>query len=218
LIPVFHLTRRRFLALSAALPLALPAQAAPRKALSAQDRADVERAEAFLNSFSTLKARFLQIAPNGAQTEGTAFFSRPGRMRLQYDPPSPMLVVADGRFLIVHDRDLDAPSYIPLDSTPAGILVRDNVRLDDKDVAVIRVGRAPGILTVSLVQADDPGQGELTLVFTERPFALKQWRVLDPQGNTTAVSLFETQTGLPLDPRLFEFKDPSQTRPKLREG
>jgi outer membrane lipoprotein-sorting protein len=214
-----HFTRRHLLATAlAALPFARPSLAAPRKALSAQDKADVDRAEAFLNSFTTLKARFLQIAPNGGQTEGTAFFSRPGRMRLQYDPPSPMLVVADGRFLIVHDKELDAPSYIPLDSTPAGILVRENIHLDGKDISVLRVGHAPGILTVTLVQSDDPGQGELTLVFSERPFALKQWRVLDPQGNVTAVSLFETQTGLALDPKLFEFKDPSVAKPKLREG
>ncbi|CAA7622853.1 Outer-membrane lipoprotein carrier protein [Magnetospirillum sp. LM-5] len=213
-----HLTRRRLLALLATTILAGPAMAAPRKALSAQDKADVERAEEYLNSFTTLRARFLQTAPNGSQAEGTAYFSRPGRMRLQYDPPSPMLVVADGTFLIVHDKELDAPSYIPLDSTPAGILVRKNVHLDGKDVAVTKVGRAPGILTVSMVQADDPGQGELTLVFTERPFALKQWRVLDPQGNVTQVSLFDTQTGLSFDPKLFEFKDPSNTRPKLREG
>ena len=100
------------LALGALAPAGLvawqnPAEAAgPRRAtLSPQDRADVERAETYLNQITTLKARFLQLAPHGGQAEGTAYFSRPGRMRLQYDPPSPMLVVADGTFLIVsHNR------------------------------------------------------------------------------------------------------------------
>ncbi|MGE5548170.1 MAG: LolA family protein [Solirubrobacterales bacterium] len=194
------------------------AAAGARKPLSPQDRADVERAEAYLNSVTTLRARFLQIAPNGGQAEGTAYFSRPGRMRLQYDPPSPMLVVADGKFLIVYDKSLGEPSYIPLGSTPAGILVRENVRLDGHDVTVTRVTRGPGVLNVSLVESEDPGQGELTLVFSENPFALRQWRVLDAQGQTTTVSLYEAQAGIALDSKLFKFVDPKFANPFPNQG
>ncbi|MGE5478424.1 MAG: LolA family protein [Bacteroidales bacterium] len=219
------LSRRRLLmavsgaALAGALPV-LPALAAPKRAaaLSAQDKADVARAEEYLNSVTTLKARFLQIAANGNQAEGTAYLSRPGKMRLQYDPPSPMLVVADGTFLIVHDRELGEPSYIPLGSTPAGVLVREDVRLIGKDVTVTRVQRLPGVLNVSLVEADEPDAGELTLVFSESPFALRQWRVVDAQGSITTVSLYESQTGLKLDPKLFEFKDPNFGKIKMRDG
>lgn len=221
---VMPLTRRRLLfaatAALGAVACGVPVRAAgPKRApLSAQDRADVARAEDYLNSVTTLKARFLQVSANGGQAEGTAYLARPGRMRLQYDPPSPMLVVADGTFLIVHDKELGEPSYIPLNATPAGILVRDNVRLDGKDVAVTRVVRLPGVLNVSLVEVDDPGQGELTLVFSEAPFALRQWRVVDAQGATTTVSLYESQSGLKLDPKLFEFKNPSFGKPKLRDA
>lgn len=217
---LFPKLRKTALAVAALLALgAAGAEAAgPRKTLSAQDRADVERVESYLNQVTTLKARFLQIAPNGGQAEGTAFVSRPGRLRLQYDPPSPLLVVADGTFLIVHDRELGEPSYIPLDSTPAGILVRENVQLDGKDVTVTRVTRSPGVLNVTLVESDDPGQGELTLVFSEKPFALRQWRVLDAQGNTTTVSLYEAQSGMILDPQLFRFKPPGFDKPKLNDG
>lgn len=221
------LSRRRLLmavsgvALAGALPGPFAvgaALAAPKRAaLSAQDKADVARAEAYLNSVTTLKARFLQIAGSGNQAEGTAYLSRPGRMRLQYDPPSPMLVVADGTFLIVHDKELGEPSYIPLGSTPAGVLVRENVQLIGKDVTVTRVVRLPGVLNVSLVETDEPDAGELTLVFSESPFALRQWRVVDAQGTTTTVSLYESQAGLKLDPKLFEFKDPNN-KLKLRDG
>jgi len=210
------------LSLAALTPLALsldPAQAAPKRVqLTAQDRADIARAEEYLNGVTTLKARFLQISASGGQVEGTAFLSRPGKMRLQYDPPSPMLVVADGTFLIVHDKELGEPSYIPLDSTPAGILVRDNVKLDGKDVQVTRVQRLPGVLNISMIEAGDAGQGELTLVFSEAPFALRQWRVVDAQGSATTVSLYESQTGLKLDPKLFKFENPNFIKPKLRDG
>jgi len=211
--------RRFLLTLLALLPLALPAQAAgPRKPLTDQDKADIVRAEAYMNGITTLKARFQQFAPNGNVSEGTAYFWRPGRMRLQYDPPSPILVVADGDFLIVHDQELGEPSYIPLGSTPAGVLVRENVQLNGKDLAVSRVTRAPGVLNIAVVESDDPAQGEITLVFTEQPFALRQWRVLDAQGSITTVSLYETQSGMTLDRKLFQFSDPKFTKPKLNDG
>ena len=194
-----------------------PAVAAEARhgALTAQDRADIRRAQDYLNGVTSLKARFLQISGNGNQAEGTAYLDRPGRLRLQYDPPSPLLVVADGTFLIVQDKTVDNPSYIPLGQTPAGVLVRDNVQLDGKDLRVTRVSRQPGVLAIGVEQADDPGEGELTLVFSDRPLELRQWRVLDAQGQITTVSLYGITTGMKLDPDLFEFKDPRFGRPKL---
>jgi outer membrane lipoprotein-sorting protein len=189
-----------------------------RLPLSPQDKADIARAEDYLNAVTTLKARFLQVSPNGNSAEGDAYLSRPGKLRMQYDPPSPLLVVADGTFLIVHDQQLGEPSYIPLNSTPAGILVRSGVKLDGGDVAVTRVSRQPGVVRISMVEADDPASGEITLVFTDRPFALRQWQVKDAQHQVTTVSLYQSQTGLSLDPKLFEFKNPKFTGPQLNLG
>lgn len=208
------------MALAAALaviaPAAWAAEAAGHKVeLSDRDRADIKQAETYLNGIATLKARFLQISDSGAQSEGTAYLSRPGKMRLQYDPPSPLLVLADGSFLIVLDKTVENPSYIPLGSTPAGILVRSNVQLSGKDLAVVRVRHQPGVVAISVIEADDPGDGELTLIFAERPFELKQWRIVDAQSQVTTVSLFDIETGLRLDPSLFEYKDPAYGRPKL---
>ncbi|EME68074.1 Outer membrane lipoprotein-sorting protein [Paramagnetospirillum caucaseum] len=196
------------------------AQAAPpaRTPLSAQDKADIARAEEYLNGVTTLKARFLQVSPNGASVEGDAYLSRPGRLRLQYDPPSPLLVVADGTFLIVHDSQLGEPSYIPLGSTPAGILVRPGLKLDGGDVNVTRVVRLPGVVRISMVEADDPAAGEITLVFSDKPFALRQWQVKDAQHQVTTVSLYQAQAGLSLDSKLFEFKNPKFTAPTLNTG
>jgi len=209
--------RTIFAALLLALGLSAGAAAADPKgaALTADDRADVARAEEYLNAVTTLKARFLQTSPNGVTVEGDAYLSRPGRLRLQYDPPSPLLVVADGTFLIVHDRELGAPSYIPLGSTPAGMLVQPNLRLTGGAVTVTRVARLPGVVRISAVETEDPAAGEITLVFSDRPFELRQWQVRDAQHQVTTVSLFESRTGLPLDPKLFKFVDPNMTKSPL---
>lgn len=195
---------------------AMPAAAAKPGRLTAQDMNDIGRAEAYLNSITTLSARFIQVSPSGVAAEGTAYLQRPGFMRLDYDPPNHIQLLADGRFLIYYDKQLDQTSYIGLNDTPAGILVRPQVRLEGGDVTVTGVARGPGMVAVSLIQATDPGAGEITLVFQERPFELKQWRVRDPQGQVTTVSLFGAQTGIRLDPNLFHFVDP-QARPRFKE-
>lgn len=173
--------------------------------LSDRDKADIGQAETYMNGITSLRAHFLQVANDGSQAEGTAYLSRPGKLRLQYDPPSPLLLLADGTFLIVDDKRDDNPSYLPLDSTPAGILVRDHVVLNGSDLKVIRVSHNPGVVIVTVVSASDPGQGQLALVFSERPFQLRQWQVTDPQGQVTTVSLYNVETGLALDKKLFQF-------------
>lgn len=196
----------RHLVAAALLAFILPGAASAR--LSNEDMADVQRAEQYLNQITTLKARFLQVAGNGATAEGVAYLSRPGRLRLDYLPPSPIQVYANGEMLVYYDKQLQQTSYVDIDQTPAGVLVRPHIRLAGGDIAVTDVRHGRGTLELDMVRARDPGAGSLTLIFEERPFALKQWRVRDPQGHVTTVSLFDAQTGLRLDPDLFRFVDP----------
>ncbi|MDR3439579.1 outer membrane lipoprotein carrier protein LolA [Telmatospirillum sp.] len=173
------------------------------------NKQDIDKAEAYLNAVTTLKARFMQVSPDGSTAEGTVMLWRPGRLRLDYDAPSPIQVIADGTFLIYYDKQLKQVSYVDLDSTPAGILVRPKVKLEGADLKVVKVFHQPGVINVSIVKADDPGQGRIMLVFTESPYQLRQWQVTDPQGQVTTVSLFEAETGISFDKELFRFKDPS---------
>lgn len=175
---------------------------------ASSDEAEIERAETYLNGINTFKAHFMQVGPDGSTAEGTVSLWRPGRLRLDYDPPSPIQVICDGNFLVYYDKQLDQVSYVGLDSTPAGILVRASIKLNSGDLKVTKVGHQPGILNVTVIKAADPGQGRITLVFTESPFVLKQWQVTDPQGQLTTVSLFDAETGLSFDKDLFYFKDP----------
>ena len=190
-------------ALLAALLLPAPVLAA----VSPQDQADIARAEASLNALRTLKARFLQIAPNGGVTNGTAWLERPGRMRFQYDPPAPFLLVAGHGLLVFYDAQLQQTSNIPLDRTPLGLLLRDNLRLSG-DVTVTRVQRQPGQVQITLLRTASPGDGTLTLVFTDPPLALRSWAVVAAHRRETRVTLLDVQLGGSFDQSLFTFIDP----------
>lgn len=207
------MNRRDLLRLSPTLLLApAMARAQPRFEPTAQDRADLARIETYLDSLRTLKARFLQVAPNGAITQGLAWLERPGRMRFQYDPPSPLLLVAGHGLVVFHDKQLNQTTNIPLGQTPLGILLADRVQLSG-GVTVTGMQRLPGQLQVSLVRTASPGDGTLTLVFADNPLALRQWTVLDAQRRETRVTLYNVELGGQFDSKLFEFIDPRAFQP-----
>ncbi len=185
-------------------PMAAHAQSA---ALSPQDRSDIARVEAYLNAVKTLYARFLQVAPDGGTTAGQAWLQRPGRMRFQYDPPAPFLLVGGHGLLVFHDSQLKQTSNIPLGQTPLGLLLQDNLRLSG-DVTVSRVTRLPGQLQVSLYRTATPQDGTLTLIFADNPLALRAWIVTDAQRHETRITLSNAQLGGSFDQKLFDFIDP----------
>ena len=184
------MNRRALLSLLLLTPLAAHAQTAP----SAQDKADIARIEAYMNGLRTLKARFLQVAPDGATTGGTAWLQRPGQMRFQYNPPSPLL-------------QLNQTTNIPLSSTPLGLLLQDNLKLSG-DVTVTSITRSPGQLQLTLVRTASPADGSLTLVFADNPLVLRQWAVVDSQRRETRVTLYDVELGGKFDPELFHYIDP----------
>ena len=206
--------RRDLLRLSLApvLLVAVRAQAQPRFQPTAQDNADLRRIEVYLDSLRTLKAHFLQVAPNGQITQGTAWLDRPGRMRFQYDAPSPLLLVAGHGLVVFHDKSLNQTSNIPISQTPLGILLADHVQFGG-EVSVTAIQRLPGQIQVSLIRTSSPGDGTLTLIFADNPLMLRQWTVLDAQRQETRVTLYNVETGGNFDQKLFEFIDPRLTQP-----
>jgi outer membrane lipoprotein-sorting protein len=164
--------------------------------------------EKYLNELTTLSGNFTQINNNGRTVTGKIDISRPGKMRLTYDPPSSLLIVADGKWLITADTAADQVDYVSLEKTPAAFILSPNINFD-RDVVVTNVVRKDEGTEVSLVRREEPEAGQITLVFQEDPIALKEWSILDPQGAETRVILSEIQQNIPLDPRLFAIKSPN---------
>jgi outer membrane lipoprotein-sorting protein len=171
------------------------------------DAALLARASAYLNKIDTLQARFLQIDGRGGVAEGDLYVDRPGKMRLAYDPPTPILIVADGSYVIYVDLELGEPSYLDIDDTPAGFLLEPDWSFTDDDVIVKDILRQPGVIEITATRADDPSAGDLTFVFSDGPLELRQWRVKDTQSQEVTVTLFETKTGLDFDSNLFRYED-----------
>jgi len=182
--------------------------ASPGLAQAEAGRALVDRVETYLNGIDTLQARFDQIANNGREASGELYIDKPGRMRLDYDPPSRILLVAPGDWrLIFYDGSIQQVNVIPISRTPLGVLLEEEIRLGDS-IEVMATDHSGGQAAIRLSRKDAPDQGHVTLYFDEQPFELTSWTVVDAQGETTHILLEDVETGVDLDSELFRWRDP----------
>lgn len=189
------------------LAAALPAAGQPAASLDDAANADIERIEAYLNQLTTLDSRFVQFSAQGL-AEGRIVLSRPGDMRIEYEPPVPILMVASGFLLMYHDRELLQTSYLPVNETPAAFLLQEEIALSG-DVHVTAFERGAATIRVTVVEAEAPDAGSVTLTFEDQPLRLVKWHVRDAQGNDVDVALLDPKFGVDVDSELFSLVDPA---------
>ncbi|MSO65118.1 MAG: outer membrane lipoprotein carrier protein LolA [Alphaproteobacteria bacterium] len=193
----------------AAAPGALAANLATRPPA---ERADLGRVTDLLNSIRSLQADFTQMTEDGGMAAGTFFLERPGRLRFEYAPPSPVLIVGTGRTLVFFDAQLDQVTYLPIGQSPLAFLLDDRFTFERDDIRLEGMERRSGLLAVTVASEKNPNDGSVTIVFSDQPLQLRQWRVRDPQGKVTTVALSNLRINTPLDRKLFQFDDPNPFR------
>ena len=186
---------------------AAPANAQADPVLDDGAKADIARIERYLNELTTLDSRFVQFSAQGI-AEGRIVLSRPGNMRIEYEDPVPVLLVASGYLLMYHDRDLIQTTYLPVSETPAGFLLDEKIQLSG-DITVTDFERGPASLRLTVIETDAPESGSVTLAFEDAPLRLIKWHVQDAQGNDVDVALLEPEFGTEVDGDLFSLIDPA---------
>jgi outer membrane lipoprotein-sorting protein len=190
----------------------LQTSAQPAPILDEAAKADVTRIERYLNELTTLDSRFVQFSAQGI-AEGRIILSRPGDMRIEYEPPVPLLMVASGFLLMYHDSELIQTSYLPVSETPAAFLLDEKIELSG-DVTITGFERGPASLRVTIIETEAADAGSVTLTFEDAPLRLVKWQVTDAQGNDVDVALLEPKFGVEVDPELFSLIDPAQAYPE----
>ena len=152
---------------------------------AAVDKNLIQSAEKYLNSITGLQGDFIQTA-NGKQQQGTFSMLRPGRVRLDYKD-APIQLISDGKDLYFYDKSLDQITTVPLTSTPAGILVRKKIDLQNADINVVETSSGKNDFSLKLNLKGQEGLGSMTVVFDKNPVKLKSWSVVDATSNKTDV-------------------------------
>ncbi len=169
----------------------------------AKQRSIIDRVNAYLTSVQSLVGDFVQVGPDGSRTEGQFYMQKPGRVRFEYDPPSPVELISDGQSLVVRDRKLATQDFYPLSQTPLRFLLADRIDLL-RDANLVAVYADD--LFVSLVIEERHvigGTHRLMLMFGAKDFRLRQWTITDPQGYDTTVALYNLDSNRRPDPSLF---------------
>jgi outer membrane lipoprotein-sorting protein len=190
--------------------LAGPAFAVPGMYKPA-DRAELDRVSAYLNGIRTMKGGFVQIDPNGDVDQGTFAISKPGRMRFEYNPPAPTLIVSDGGTVAVANTKLKTVDRYPLDQTPLDLILGDNIDLAGSH-EIVGIARQQDAFIVKARSRGGRAQGNITLTFSEPELELRQWTVVDNQGLSTTVALRDVQTGIDIPGSLFVLPDKNALR------
>jgi outer membrane lipoprotein-sorting protein len=179
--------------------------AAPRQATAfdANQRALLDRVSGYLSSVQTLVGSFVQVGPDGRRVEGTFSIQKPGKVRFQYKPPTPIDIIADGSSVVVRDRSLDTADFYPLSQTPLRYLLADRIDLL-RDTDVVSVSADDTFVTVVIEETQVMiGTNRLMLMFDAKTLVLKQWTVTDPQGLDTTVAVYNLDMTKKPDPNLF---------------
>ena len=213
----------RLLGLAALAAASVPAAAQQPESWSHPDRRLIHDVERYLDELPTLRARFIQTNDDGSRDTGLLWLWRPGLVRVEYSPPTDLLLVADGTWLVYFDARLDQVSHIPIEVGPFRFLLAETVDLFE-DVLVSDIERGRGTVNENGVQQsrptlritvrdkEAPDDGAVTLVFTEFPLTLRSWEVLDPQGFVTVVEMFDEVHGERFDRDWFYFPESARKR------
>lgn len=165
--------------------------------------ATVARVTDYYNSVQSMTGTFTQIDPDGARRTGDFYMQKPGRVRFEYDPPSPVELISNGQSVAVRDRSLNTQDITPLNQTPLRFLLAEKVDLAN-DPAVTGIFQDDRFITVTMQhQVPMLGTYRLLVLFDAKTSALKQWVVTDPQGYDTQVTLNNVQVNKRPDPGLF---------------
>ena len=209
------LTRRDLFAAVPVLGAFALAPSLARAAIGPGDTADLNRVQEYMNNIHTLQSRFEQVSNDGGVATGTIYLSRPGKMRVEYDPPVPILLVATENRIWYYDKKLQQVSFFALQVTPAWFLLQDNVRFGG-DITVNDLKRDPGVLRVTVNESKNPSLGDATLVLSDKPLELRKWQITDAQRKEVTVTLDDPHYGASLNPQLFYWTDPRP--PSQRNG
>ncbi len=180
----------------------------------AGQKALAARASAYLSSLQTLVGNFVQVGPDGSKTTGEFYIQKPGKIRFEYDETSPIMIVSDGKSVVVRDRKLATQDVYPLSQTPLRYLLSDKIDLI-KDTSVVGISSDDMFITIIIEENQALiGKSRLMLMIGTQDNKLKQWTITDPQGYDTTVAVYNLDANQRLDPQMFKIDYTNYSTPK----
>lgn len=185
-----------------ALALLFLQQAFPGTALADVKSDTIRALREHYSRVPTMTGEFLQFGPKGEQSGGTFSIKRPGKIRFDYEEPSPIEVVSNGLAVMVVNNKLKTFNSYPLKNTPLKLLL-DN-EFDIGDDAILDVKVEEDVTTIVMGDKQIFGNSVITLLFDPQTFDLRQWTIKDAQGKETSVMIYNVENNAEISDRIFQ--------------
>src|SRR5262245_44331135 len=101
----------------------------------------VLRVNAYFNQLTNLKGSFVQTGADNKRQRGKFHIRRPGRFRFEFNPPSRVVIISDGNYVAIQDRDLNTDDRWDLSYTPFRAILQKDVDLL-RDVHIVEAQEA----------------------------------------------------------------------------
>ena len=198
-------------AMGAAALLLVCAQPAIAASANPIASAELQQAVSALRAIASLRADFTQTDSAGQRVSGVLTLKRGGKIRFQYAPGYPMVIVADGHALTMLDTELHQMQRWPIANSPLGALL-DPTR-DVTRFGTVLSGFEAGTLAVEVRDRTHPEYGTITLFLQRKPTApggleLEGWVSADAQNRRTSIHLSNHHYGVALDDAQFRLNNP----------
>lgn len=172
----------------------------------AQTAQDIKQIENYLNNMQSLQADFVQTASNGNTSEGKLYIAKPNKIRMEYADPTSVLIVGNGNYIVFNDKELDQVTNLDYTDVPATMILANTIKIDNNLLKIDDFYKDSGTTSITLTPPSFTNVGPITLVFTNSPFELKQWKIIDPQDTEVTLSMYNVVRNAKLNDDLFKFK------------
>ena len=167
--------------------------------------------EKFFENLITLEANFIQVSPSGNVSNGKIYMDLPGKLRIDYENPSNLLITCKGFWIVIQDREAKTTNNIPVKNSPFAILLENTSLLNNQNIKTEYSVEA-GIISLKFKSQKNDNQESLVLEFSENPFSLKKWVIQDSLGENTTVLIQNAKYNNKLSHLLFfpiDFPEPT---------
>ena len=157
----------------------------------------------YFNTFDTFQADFHQFSDDGSLASGVILIKKPGRLRIDYERPEDLLILASGGQLAIFDPKGDPePTSFPLNVTPFSIVLKSQINLAGSS-NILSHEYSQGETSLSLYDPKYPERGHIKLIFSGETPILDRWLIQDESGNITMMSIERYKENIALDEMQF---------------
>ena len=157
----------------------------------------------YFNRLNTFQANFRQFADDGSVANGILSIKKPGRLRIDYDKPENLLILASGGQLAIFDPKGDPePTSFPLRVTPLALILSKQLNLVDSS-NILSHEYTQSETSLSLFDPEHPERGHIELIFSGNTPILDRWVMHDESGNITLISIDHYVTNISLGTMQF---------------